>query len=1603
MSSTITVKKRKPCPKGTRWVESAQKCMTLEEKKQNKTVRVMKSPLIPISYNISPKQINNPPEESKSDAKQEPDAEKQEPDEKKQEPDEKKQEDTGIMSTVMNFLQTPFSLGEAKEEEGKEEEEEGKKEEEEKLPDNFLLKENEKKCPKDYHRRPPHSRNCTRKKNNISEKPKKENLSAKRSNNPPEGSNVPEIQTGESEESAELHDDVSSKTILLSETTPLTTHSPLNKIEEIVREEEKKEPKEKPFELQEKEQWLKSIPLESDDLFYPLFMDPDFQNKIANKTEFDIFRYDGTIHDVKTHAKEECEAPFEISPHQNFVRHFMSLQTPYNSLLLYHGLGSGKSLSAIGVTEDMRKYLKQVGMQKKIVIVASPAVQANFRLQLFDSNKLIEIGKKGSGIWKLESGVGNELLAEINPTQASMTKEYILKKINAIIHEYYDFIGYDSLANYIEDTAGTLISTDAISRTGEGEEDAGLEGIGLEETRFDETKLRRVFDHRLIVIDEVHNIIGRESMNDSSKNKRISMMLMKLVKVCQNLRFLFLSATPMYNSYKEIIWLLNIMNLNDQRSTIRVRDVFNENGSFVPEEKDATGAILQESGRDLLKRKLLGYVSYVRGENPYTFPFRIYPSVFASIENQLLAKPYPKKQFNGTTITTPLSKIQVYANTLGEYQLKGYRFMIENAMKNTMIRNITIDFEGKESVGYVVLQPLISALNMIYPNPKMDVFLTEEGKEGEGERKEGEGEKGKTDFSFLADIYGKKGLNSIITYEKEETPHPLAHHFEYKPAILSKYGRIFAPATIGQYSAKIAKIGEIISNSTGIVLIYSKYIEGGLIPMALALEEMGFTRYGNANYTESLFRTPPTDPSGNRIGGNYGVNPLTMQPNTEPGGYTAKYVMITGQKYYSPNNAADLKLVTDISNKNGAHIRVVLISEAGSEGLDFKCIRQVHLLDPWYNMNRIEQVIGRAVRHKSHCALPMGERNVEIYMHGSYIDEEEETADMYMYRLAEKKAFLIGNVTRVLKETAVDCLLNIDQTNFTEETMNQTVALTLSTRTSSKQSNNPIEGSKQSNNPIEGSKQSNNPKLVDFKVGDKAFSYACDYMDNCVFSCSTASASERSNTPIEGSNLENSQKKNEDYAFLQSNHSKISKRIRQLFREKTSYTLDSLTQEIDISRGKAYPIESVYYTISIFLKNKEWLVDKKGHKGYMIQNGDLYIFQPIELEDKHASIFERKMPLDYKRTSVRIEMPTDPILSKPPPPIYIPSKSAKRLQELGLDNASNPNTTKVSIGEILSEDTRPIEILSQLERHIEFILSKTSFIKPGKQDRNWYVYAKMALRVCVEKHKIDRAILIRYVVFHYLDLLDLHDKLILLQKYGDTTISLETTKTSDKLEDMVRRYFRERIWIGPKKTYAILYYKGTKSLGENKIYSILNRSTDNSGESGKIWTEDTIRNENNTWVQSFDQRVSLLDKLNTNTEVSDVTIGFIGFLKEGVQGFKNMNIVNHRTRPNPGALCDQADKKKIVEKINDLLAFMGRTKHSGLDESYKENPILFSQPIERPVLCVIYEFLMRYFTENEKQLWYLTPEQAVATKLDTFVVKLQPVLGVKLFVLSSTK
>lgn len=527
-----------------------------------------------------------------------------------------------------------------------------------------------------------------------------------------------------------------------------------------------------------------------------------------------------------------------------------------------------------------------------------------------------------------------------------ISREKVISQINQIINKSYLFLGYIEFAN--------LITTK--SRV-EGEFDDKTKSI------MSKRKLNKFFSNRLIIIDEVHNIKLSDALKsgESDKQKHVVVrQLEKLVNNVDNMRLLLLSATPMYDTYKEIIWLINLMNINDKRPPIRTTDVFNKDGSF---KTDKSG---REIGRELLERKSIGYISFVRGENPFTFPYRIWPTLFSPEHSSKMMFgngkiEYPNMQLNDRPVIQDLEMIDLFMLNIGEYQEYGYNYIAERLKTESKVSELSSGsdegqgeelptFENMEKFGYIMLQNLIQSLNMIYPDERINRLI-------EGEKM----------MINIKELIGKEGMRRIMNYTETTTP-PSKKDFEYKT---KEFGEIFSYNEIGKYSSKIKAICDNILSSTGIVLIYSEYIDGGIIPVVLALESMGFTRHGNVS---SLFKTPPTA----------AIDAIEYKPKSHPDMAgkkfnPAKYVMITGDKAYSPDNVSDLRALNAENNLNGEKVKVVLISQAGAEGLDFKNIRQIHVMDPWYNMNRTEQIIGRGVRNCSHKNLPFEEMFLFTY------------------------------------------------------------------------------------------------------------------------------------------------------------------------------------------------------------------------------------------------------------------------------------------------------------------------------------------------------------------------------------------------------------------------------------------------------------------------------------------------------------------------------------------------------------------------------------------------------------------------------------------------
>ena len=1346
---------------------------------------------------------------------------------------------------------------------------------------------------------------------------------------------------------------------------------------------------------------------EENSSLYPNLNDTNFNIKIAEKKEFNDTKYDGTIHttikEFENKTTEEyadmlAKADFELQPHQAFVKNFLSFQTPYNSLLLYHGLGSGKTCSAIGVCEEMRDYLKQMGLSRRTLIVASENVQDNFKLQLFDERKLEEV----EGIWTMRGCVGNKLLKEINPmNMKGIPREKIVSQIKSLINSNYLFLGYGQFANYILKTIDydEEIQKQKRKQIIEGNSLKGDKGEKREKSKIQTIKenmkdtpiqinksiirkLKNEFDNRLIVIDEVHNIRKTED----NENKKVAINLEILVKSAENMRLLLLSATPMYNSYKEIIWLLNLMNTNDRRARIEVKDVFDKDGNF------------KEHGKELLTRKATGYVSFVRGENPYTFPYRVFPDIYAK-QKTFPFETYPSFQMNGKRID-PEDKeriISLYLNKLdscgdcGDCQSCAYRYIIYNlknksfsiTTKKGQIREMP-NFENMESFGYTLLQTPLESLIISYPHDDLKQMikdlprekhsneleedfrekpeneldtpesLVEEVEQAIDETEDSpeldEGEKEEevsNSISFKKPVStkkvskerkhvleprsltGREGLERVMNFVDKKSP-PEKGSFSYKSK--DPKNHIFSRDVIGRYSAKIKTIIDNIYTpesgdnkemiSDGIILIYSQYIDSGLIPMALALEEMGFTRYGKN--VQSLFENAPTDV----------VDVRTMKkPTNKKDFMPARYSMITGDPRLSPDNDYEVKGLTNLDNKDGNKIKVVLISKAGSEGIDFKYIRQVHILEPWYNMNRIEQIIGRGVRNFSHKDLEFIKRNVQIFMYGTLLqDSEEEAADLYVYRVAEYKAIQIGQVSRVLKETAVDCIINHDQTNFTQEIMSKHIEEKIR--------------QKLSNGFVEN----------DFKIGDAPYSAACDYMEKCYYNCEPSKE-------IDEDNL-NEDTYNEN--FITSNSEKILQKIRNLMKESFFYKKEILFDLIQTP--KKYPLVQIYSALSQLIDDSsEFIVDKYGRNGHLINIDEYYLFQPLELRDKNISIYERSVPIDFKHNFVNFELNKQGIkqgIVKQGIKEGIVKQGIKEGDAMPKIGDLEEELSIVPAGKSLMDKLKLYFNLA-----IEYSKGNLKIPRGEKGDDAWYKYCgivmnKMGLEYTQNgdpDFKIDYMVI--FLIQHIIELLLFNEKLTLL----NYLYSLETIKPKT-FEWYAKEYF-DLNSIVSKKIHAIVLF----NMGKRMIMKL---------DKTNKWVEA----EPEDW-REIAMSKSAKEMLTFDKDKYSNVIGFIGFEKSNSYlVFKTRDYESSKKKKKDadieskfvtGARCDEEGKEKTIEKINRILGVEKFTKENTQME--KVNGQVVREATSHNELCVYQEFLLRYYNKINKNglQWFLSPEMAL--------------------------
>lgn len=656
---------------------------------------------------------------------------------------------------------------------------------------------------------------------------------------------------------------------------------------------------------------------------------------------------------------------FELRKYQKFVRDYLQFKSPYRGILLFHGLGSGKTCSAVAIAENLKTHYN-------IIIMLPASLKGNF---------IKDIKKCGNSSYK------------VNPE---------------LISQKYSFVSYNA-ANTLEqiDRLGSL-------------------------------------DNHVIIIEEVHNLVSM-MMSEGVKGRAIYKRLME----AKNVKIIALSGTPIINTPFEVALLFNIlrgpiellqfsiekirtefdrdleyfktlildqdfveyvdisfgnrtisMKFSEEIKTYnsdfmsyidKVKELGRDNGVdlfyitciniplFPDGGEDPKSEIDEEFRRyfveetkdgdklknlELMKRRLIGLISYYRGGNPKFYP-RLNPEVIEKVE-------------------------------MSDYQFKEYEAVRD--IERRAERGVQISSKQKKKKDgpksfFRVYSREFS--NFVFPDEIVRPFKSKAVMLRKVKKRKDDGEL--IDNKEIAEAEKEliKESSNAIDHKKMSKD----EKDKIKEALdkLSAGGKEYlSDEALAIYSPKMKKVLENIEKSKGIVLVYSQFrsVEGIEVFVRI-LEEVGYHKWNDEKHKCD--------------GDCYGVYSGEEDP-------TEREEMI--------------KKAISYDNRYGKHIKIILISAAGAEGLDLKNVRQIHLLEPYWNEVRMRQVIGRGIRLNSHADLPDEDRDVSVFRYLSVLSPSQRSSskeplstDEAIQEIAIRKWMLTEPITQLMKEVAVDCVL----------------------------------------------------------------------------------------------------------------------------------------------------------------------------------------------------------------------------------------------------------------------------------------------------------------------------------------------------------------------------------------------------------------------------------------------------------------------------------------------------------------------------------------------------------------------------------------------------
>ena len=814
-------------------------------------------------------------------------------------------------------------------------------------------------------------------------------------------------------------------------------------------------------------------------------------NRIGyNKEIYNTFNPSKYLSKVDNAVKASCKCSsdscdidedyIKLLRQQKIVKDYMQFDGPYRGILLYHELGSGKSIASIAAAEG---YINQ----KKIVIMTPASLSQNYENELLIASK---IGRNLKKTWTQ---------IKINKKSPDMIAE--LSKY-AISSKLVKKDGLVWVPLYKDDIEGAVIkiekirynSVDAKDAKYKAEIDVAINHIirnrytfinynGLSEKMVKELGTKP-FDNSFIIIDEIHNFISR-IVNGSRLAKAVYNHLMNAT----GLKIILLSGTPIINQPYEIATLINLV-----RGPIKEYNIELLKKSKVPDMK----AVIEH----LQENNLYSYIDTIN-YNENIMSITLLPDDFKRVDNnnaKIMKNKWDKssdniiKKVSEVLNKTEIVKLSIRSKIINNEALPTDKvvfnklFIDDSNDDNIHIKNE--DLFKRRILGTTsyyktsgsdlfpkMLPPVSRELFMADHQIKkyLEVRLVEIRMDDrkklfkKGGAKDDVGSVYRAfsrmvcNFAFPDEINRifpqdvrmlmKKEIANVDSDKSSDSDDDKDDAKQLNKDVAAAYSSQLDDAMNkliksdyldidklhNLYSPKFAQMYEDINESPGSVLVYSQFrmIEG----LGIFKEVLNRQGYAEINIINS-------DDFG------YMIDDIDVFDKKYD---NKRYVVFNSDRIktnilmniFNGNSKALPKIIQqqlkqvdiDIEKEQlyGKIVKVMMITQSGAEGISLKNVRRVLITEYFWNSVRIDQVIGRAVRTCSHKSLPVEDQNVQVY---SYLmnftkkqlnnnptlrsKDKEITTDKHIYNIAKSKEGLINSFLKMLKAASLDCVIQSD-------------------------------------------------------------------------------------------------------------------------------------------------------------------------------------------------------------------------------------------------------------------------------------------------------------------------------------------------------------------------------------------------------------------------------------------------------------------------------------------------------------------------------------------------------------------------------------------------